>query len=146
MMRSFNHPNIVGLHQVFETYTTIYFVKPYNSNETLGAFLRRSDPNVELQTPRIINSILQALSYLASEGIILQNLNINSVILTKEGNVKIIDFLYLTRSNMADLAQQKALCPGYIAPEVLKYDKRIPETTFNEVSNVFSVGCILFEM
>jgi len=145
-MRSFNHPNIVGLHQVFETYTTIYFAKPYNPSETLGAFLRRSDPNVELQTPRIINSILQGLSYLASEGIFLQNLKINSVILTKEGNIKIIDFLYLTRSNMEDLAQQKALCPGYIAPEVLKYDKRIQGTTFNETSNVFSVGCILFEM
>jgi len=35
---------------------------------------------------------------------------------------------------------------GYIAPEVFSFTKRDPNTSYNEKCDVFSAGCILYEM
>lgn len=64
----------------------------------------------------------------------------------KGGHVKIVDFTFLTQSNMAKLFDENCLSPGYTAPEAFMYEKTIAKTAFDERSNVFSVGCILFEM
>jgi len=68
------------------------------------------------------------------------------VIIDKEGKVKVIDFLFINKANMAELTDEKTLTPGYIAPEIFKYDTMNPRTAYDEKSNIFSVGCIFFEM
>lgn len=149
MARSFNHPNIMRLSQIVEDNGSIYFVKSYDPNESLEFLLREANfpvYNFGSQIAQITKSILQGLDYIASRGAILQNLNLGNVVINKQGQVKIIDFIFLNHFNMVELFHERNLIPGFIAPEVFKYNKAKPKTAFDEKSNVFSVGCILFEM
>jgi len=149
LTRALCHPNLVNLHQVLETHNTIYLSKPYNPKETLDDCFKNSDfPKSDLQpqTTKIIKTTLNVLQFLASERIILQNLCPSSVIIDKEGKVKVVDFVFINKANMAELTDEKALTPGYIAPEIFKYDQMTPRTCYDEKSNIFSVGCIFFEM
>jgi len=150
MMKIFNsHPTIAKLHEVYETTSAVYLVKQYDPNETLEFLLRKSSlqfSNFEYQTAKIIEKILGGLAYLASETAFLHSLSLNNLIIDKEGQVKIVDFTFLTQANMFKLFDQDYLSPGYTAPEAFMYDKTIAKTTFDDRSNVFSVGCILFEM
>jgi len=149
-MKNFNsHPNIAKLHEIYETTSAVYLVKQYDPNETLEFLLRKSSlqfSNFEYQTAKIIENILQALAFLASDAAFLHSLSLNNIIIDKEGQVKIVDFAFLTQANMSKLFDPGYLSPGYTAPEAFMYDKTMTKTTFDDRSNVFSVGCILFEM
>ncbi len=86
------------------------------------------------------------MDYLASEGATFRTLNLNNVLIDQQGNVKITDFYFVTKSNLADFLDDQLLYPGFIAPEIFKYNRKIPSTAYNEKCNVFSAGCILFEL
>jgi len=145
MQRSLNHPNLVSLSQVLETQGSIYFAKPYNPNQSLEFILKKSNQfftSFESQTAKIIKSVLQGLDYLAYQGAMLENLHPGNIVITKEGQVKVVDFVFQTKYEKEELFDETSLRSGYIAPEMLKSSK----TAFDKRSNVFSVGCILFEM
>ena len=146
IMRTLDHPNIVKLHEIYETPSALYLVKQYDPANTLEFLLRKSDlqfSNFEFQTITIISSILQGLAYLASQGAMLMNLNLSTILLDKDGHVKIIDFFLLTKSNKPETLNEGSMSPGYTAPEVFNTAR---SASYDERINVFSVGCILFEM
>jgi len=100
----------------------------------------------ESDTINIIRSILSAIVYLTSKGIIHRDLKPDNILIGEVGKVKFVDFGFATSLHKNEHIFRKCGTPGYIAPEVFKYDQNNPTTSYNDKYDLFSVGCILFYM
>jgi len=150
IMRANDHPSFLKLHEVYETDRSIYLVKEYLPTLTLHSLLSDKDlplSHCGLKAIKIMGSLLRALDYLSSRGFMHRDLNPENILIDKDGNVKITDFGLVTRLSVSNNhTDERCGAPGYIAPEVFKYDKRVISTTYNAKCDVFSAGCIFFEM
>ncbi|MFB1074223.1 serine/threonine-protein kinase [Vibrio diabolicus] len=89
-----SHPNIIRVFD-FGVDGEIYFlVMEYINGETLENLIQRSRPHgLKFNaTLSILNQVLDALSYAHSLGVVHADLKPANVILTSEGNVKLLDF------------------------------------------------------
>lgn len=89
-----SHPNIIRVFD-FGVDGEIYFlVMEYINGETLESLIQRSRPHgLKFNaTLSILNQVLDALSYAHSLGVVHADLKPANVILTSEGNVKLLDF------------------------------------------------------
>jgi len=94
----------------------------------------------------MIRSILAALAYQASKGLMHRDLKPDNILLDKDSKIKIADFGLATLIDLPEYIFKKCGTPGYIAPEVFKYDQKNPSTNYDHRCDVFSAGCIFFYM
>ena len=121
----------------------------YVESKTLQEILRSSDfitSYSEAQIMYLMHSLLDALAYLASQGIMHRDLKPENILVEKGGTIKIIDFGLADNVNSPKNIYQRCGTAGYIAPEVFKYDSENPATFYNHTCDMFSVGCILYYM
>lgn len=149
IMRCINHPNIIQLYEVFETDKSIYLVLELIQGKSLQDVLKK--PTFKEQYPEskcagLILSLLDALAYLSSQNIMHRDLKPDNILLDKGDKLKIVDFGLATFINIDDYIFKKCGTPGYIAPEVFKYDAKVATTNYDDRCDVFSAGCILFYM
>ena len=73
-----------------------------------------------------------------------RDLNPSNIMISSENKIKIID-LGLAKTTIQDQNVIYPVCgtPGYMAPEVINYNK---EVGYNEKADVFSVGLIIYKM
>jgi len=149
IMRALDHENIIKLYEVHETEKSIYLVLELIQGKSLQDVLKRSTFKEEYSEVKIVNmirSILDALAYLASKGIMHRDLKPDNILIDKDGKVKIADFGLATFIDVPEYIFKKCGTPGYIAPEVFKYDQKNASTNYDHQCDVFSAGCILFYM
>ena len=93
----------------------------------------------------ISTELLLGLKELHSNGIIHCNLKPSNVLIDEHGNVKICDFkkaLHVNTMTIADIRRNKrGLSPCYTAPEIFT-----DEGTFSFKSDLWALGCIMYEM
>jgi serine/threonine protein kinase len=146
-----SHPNIVAVFDVGAEGDTQFVVTELLEGETLRAKISAAPlPNDE--TLRIAISIADGLAAAHAKGIIHRDLKPENVFLTSAGGVKILDFGLASMqqsANAADSVVQTAALTepgllmgtiGYTSPEQLAAKPLTPAT------DVFSFGCVLFEM
>lgn len=92
-------PGIVKFYNCFEENKTAYIIMEYLEGKTLKEYLTEGntsqDPYRKLEyneAKRIMDSLLDALQEIHKEGIIHRDIAPDNVFLTKEGEVKLIDF------------------------------------------------------
>jgi len=150
-MRAIDHENIIKLHEVHETEKSVYLVIELVKGKTLESLIKQrtfiDDPSGS-QAVRMLRSILEALQYLSAEGIMHRDLKPSNILVEDSGKVKIVDFGMATYFNNTStkFIFNKCGTPGYIAPEVFKYDPNREITAYNDRCDVFSAGCVLFYM
>lgn len=149
IMRCLNHENVIQLYEVYETEKSIYLVLELIQGRSLQDVLKK--PNFkelysEVKCINLIRSLLDALAYLASQNVMHRDLKPENILLEKNEKVKIVDFGLATFINIDEYLFKKCGTPGYIAPEVFKYDHKVPSTFYDDRCDVFSVGSILFYM
>lgn len=148
-MRAANHENVIKLYEVYETEKSIYLVLELIQGKSMQEVLKKSNFKElysEIKCINLIRSLLDALAYLASRNIMHRDLKPDNILLDKGEKIKIVDFGLATFINIDDYIFKKCGTPGYIAPEVFKYDVKVPTTAYDDRCDVFSVGCILFYM
>lgn len=149
-MRSLDHENIIKLQEVYESSGSVYLVMELAKGRSLQTILEDPSFSTEYSDEKIINilsPVLNALSYLASKGIMHRDLKPDNIMVDEEtGALKIMDFGLATKINIPEYIYKICGTPGYIAPEVFNYNKNVPSTGYNDKCDVFSVGCILFFM
>ena len=148
-MRSLNHDNIIKLHEVHESEKNIYLIMELVQGKPLQDILKRSSFLSDWPETRImemIRSMLDSLVYITSKGLMHRDLKPANILIEKRGKVKIIDFGLATHIKATDYIFKKCGTPGYIAPEVFKYDVKVPGTYYDEKCDIFSVGCIMYYM
>jgi serine/threonine protein kinase len=149
IMRSVSHENVIQLYDVYETEKSIYLVLELIQGKSLQDILKKSNFREEFSELKCINMIrmiLDALAYLSTKSIMHRDLKPDNILLDKGEKIKIVDFGLATFINVPEYIFKKCGTPGYIAPEVFKYDAKNPTTFYDDKCDVFSAGCILYYM
>ncbi len=139
-----NHPNILPLHDSGEADGLLYFVMPYVEGESLRARLEREGPMELDVATRIVREVGGGLAYAHEQGLVHRDIKPENV-LFQAGHALICDFGIAKAANPATSPlTQAGLAIGtltYMSPEQLTGD-----TTIDGRSDVYSLGCLLFEM
>ena len=154
-LAALNDPHILTVHELAQHDGLAYMVLEYLEGETLAARLQRS-PLTPSEVLDLAGQIAAALAVAHEKKIVHRDLKPQNIFLTKGGQVKILDFglARLLEKPAAD-APQNAASPsihgetmagarlgttGYMSPEQVRGE------TVDARSDVFSFGCVLFEM
>ena len=146
-LRALQGQGIFDLLEVHETEQNICLVMELIHQDTLHNLLQDMESSFMLSIPtvqRIMSNILHALSILASYGIIHRNLKPSNILIEDEAKIKIINFSLVTCISAPVSSFKICGTPGYTAPEVFNSMKN--DRVYNEKCDIFSAGCIFFEM
>ena len=148
-----NHPNIAAIYDVVEDGEGDFLVMEYVPGETLAERLRQG-PLAPSAVVSVGAQICDALSEAHAQGLIHRDLKPGNVILTPNGQVKVLDF-GLARARAADdpdtagrggalevsrSAARLAGTPAYMAPEHLRGG------TVDERGDIYALGVTLYEL
>ncbi|MBR1693255.1 MAG: serine/threonine protein kinase [Lachnospiraceae bacterium] len=87
------NPGIVRVHSYFEENGTAYFVMDYLEGQTLQKYLQSHGGKLECGAAwALLKPVADALSAVHAKGIIHRDVKPDNIFITKDGNVKLIDF------------------------------------------------------
>ena len=145
---SLNHPSIVSVFDTGEEDKdgshVPYIVMEYVQGRTLRQLLQqdgRLEPNEAL---RITRATCQALEYSHRAGIVHRDVKPGNVMITPEGDVKVMDFgiARAVSASQATMTQTSSVIgtAQYISPEQARGEH------VDQRSDVYSTGCLLYEL
>jgi serine/threonine protein kinase len=150
ILRELKHPNIVRYYDriIDKKNTKIYIIMEYCEGGDIGALIKRCKKNKEFIAEDVIWKIFTQLVLALHEchtnkggKIMHRDLKPSNVFLDSENNVKLGDFgLSRMLSNESNFAYSQVGTPYYMSPE------QIEENRYNEKSDIWSLGCFLFEL
>ena len=145
---SLNHPAIVAVYDtgesVLDGVPVPYIVMEYVDGRTLRDLLKAEHRVMPTRALEITAQILSALDYSHRNGIIHRDIKPANVMLTRAGDVKVMDFGIARSVAQASAAvTQTAAVIGtaqYLSPEQARGEQVDPR------SDVYSTGCLLYEL
>ncbi|GGX93772.1 Stk1 family PASTA domain-containing Ser/Thr kinase [Streptomyces minutiscleroticus] len=145
---SLNHPAIVAVYDTGEDYidgTSIpYIVMEYVDGSTLRELLHSGRKLLPERAMEMTIGILQALEYSHRNGIVHRDIKPANVMLTRGGQVKVMDFGIARAMGDAGMTMtQTAAVIGtaqYLSPEQAKGEQ------VDARSDLYSTGCLLYEL
>jgi serine/threonine protein kinase len=135
------HPNIVPIFEVGEEAGDLYLVFEYVPGKNLGEFLQQSGALSAIQALNFFRPILDAVSHAHAHGVIHRDLKPSNILIDEDNTARVMDFGIAARVDAPNNnTDEYSGTPAYMAPEYI--DKR----EFNERTDVFSAGLVLYEM
>ncbi|XP_046544586.1 LOW QUALITY PROTEIN: uncharacterized protein LOC124254780 [Haliotis rubra] len=146
LLKNLRHKNIVGyMGTSFEDYTVSIFMQ-FVPGGSIASILARFGALDESVFRRYTRQILEGVEYLHDNDVIHRDIKGGNVMLMPNGDIKLIDFgcakrlcINLSMSQSQILKSMKGT-PYWMAPEVVN------ETGHGKKSDIWSVGCTVFEM
>jgi serine/threonine-protein kinase len=138
-----DHPNVVPLYEAGEEGGTVYVVTRWVEGTELGALIMGEGPLAPGRAARIAAQIAAALEVAHEKGLVHRDVKPSNVIVTHEDHVYMTDFGLAKRAETAPgltAADQMLGTVDYVAPELIEGSE--PDAR----SDVYSLGCVLFEM
>jgi serine/threonine-protein kinase len=146
-----DHPNICPVYAVEEIGDYRIIVMQYLEGDTLSHLIRSGEIKTDQVLP-LARQMVDAIAAAHSHGILHRDIKPGNIMLTRDGQVKILDFGLAKiiqqnnqlgrEENNLSRASQKGLIEGtvaYMSPEQLKAE------TLDYRSDIFSLGTVLFE-
>ncbi len=135
------HPNIVSVYDAGvgdrQTYIVMEFIKANSLAEIIES--KQKIPIVKVLD--IISKCCKALEYAHSKGVIHRDIKPSNILLTKDHNVKIVDFgVAMVRSKIDTLSSGLFGSPSYMSPEQVEEKEVSPST------DLFALGTVLYEL
>ncbi|XP_040057036.2 uncharacterized protein map3k19 isoform X1 [Gasterosteus aculeatus] len=148
LLKNLRHANIVGFLGTSLYQHVVSIFMEYIPGGSIASILQRFGPLPERVLALYTHQILEGVAYLHLNRVIHRDLKGNNVMLMPTGVIKLIDFgcarrlscLNHTASHSADLVKSVHGTPYWMAPEVIN------ETGYGRKSDIWSVGCTVFEM
>ncbi|CAJ1078823.1 serine/threonine-protein kinase PRP4 homolog [Xyrichtys novacula] len=148
LLKTLRHNNIVGFLGTSLHQHVVSIFMEYIPGGSIASILHRFGPLPERVLALYTHQILEGVTFLHLNRVIHRDLKGNNVMLMPTGVIKLIDFgcarrlscLNHTASNSGDLLKSVHGTPYWMAPEVIN------ETGYGRKSDVWSVGCTVFEM
>jgi eukaryotic-like serine/threonine-protein kinase len=145
-----NHPNILAIHDFGEHEGAPYFVTEFLDGETLRVRLN-GGPLPLRKATEVAEQVARGLAAAHDKGIVHRDLKPENIFVTRDGQVKILDFGLAKLApdavtpDAATLASQTEPgvvmgTVGYMSPE------QVRGRTADSRSDLFSLGAILYEM
>src|ERR1019366_2677376 len=145
---SLNHPSIVAVYDTGEDMmgpTPVpYIVMEYVDGRTLRDLLRDDRRLLPERALEITDGVLRALDYSHRNGIVHRDIKPGNVMLTRNGEVKVMDFgiaraVSDTQATMTQTAQVIGTAQ-YLSPEQARGER------VDARSDLYSAGCLLYEL
>ncbi|RLV01456.1 serine/threonine protein kinase [Streptomyces griseocarneus] len=145
---SLNHPSIVAVYDTGEDYvdgvSIPYIVMEYVDGSTLRELLHSGRKLLPERSLEMTIGVLQALEYSHRAGIVHRDIKPANVMLTRTGQVKVMDFGIARAMGDAGMTMtQTAAVIGtaqYLSPEQAKGEQ------VDARSDLYSTGCLLYEL
>ncbi len=145
---SLNNPSIVAVYDTGEDNTggshVPYIVIEYVDGRTLRDLLRDDRRLLPERALEITDGVLRALDYSPSNGIVHRDIKPGNVMLTRSGQVKVMDFgIARAVSDAQATMTQTAQVIGtaqYLSPEQARGER------VDARSDLYSTGCLLYEL
>ncbi len=144
--RSLTHPNIVRIHDIGETeqgctYITMEYVKGQPLDEVVKS---RGNTGLPMATTiKFLSEILEGVGYAHKRGIIHRDIKPANILLTEEGEIKIVDF-GLARSSGTDMSLTKTGeavgTPAFMAPEQFR------GSGIDQRADVYALGIMAYQL
>ena len=136
-----NHPNIVTIYDVGVTGDIVYIATEFIDGRSLRDMLGSGARPMPARAAQIAAQILDGLDFVHERGLVHRNISPDTVIVLRNGAVKITDFGIARPSRgphtqIADLVAS----PRYTSPEQVTGEK------VDERSDIFSLGAVLYEL
>jgi serine/threonine protein kinase len=145
LMAKLQHPNIVGLIDFFEQDGNLYLIMEYVEGIGLDDFIKNLNTPVSIERGKnIMLQILNGFAYAHSNGIIHRDVKPSNILITKNDEVKILDFGI---AKMLDDVKNKLTKTGtqigtayYMSPEQVKAQE------LDQRTDIYSLGITFYEL
>jgi serine/threonine-protein kinase len=143
-----NHPNIVAVYDTGESeingVSVPYIVMEYVEGKTLREMLRE-EPSISVDVAlEVTSEILTALDYSHRAGIVHRDIKPGNVMITENGQVKVMDFgIARAMGEAGQTMTQTSMVVGtaqYLSPEQARGE------TADARSDLYATGCVLYEL
>ncbi len=146
MLATLRHHGLAAVTDIFAEYGNWYLVMDYIEGETLGNYLAQHGGRLTVdEALHITRQLCEVLAYLHNQTppVIFRDLKPGNVMLTRQGDVKLIDFgiaRFFKPGKTGDTVNLGT--PGYAAPE--QYGKMGAQS--GPRADVYSLGVLLLQM
>lgn len=147
LCQNLHHPLFVRVFRLQDLATGCYYTMEFVEGETLDVFLprlRRSMPweGWLARVFEVVQALLDGLDYLHQQGVIHRDLKPQNILVTAQGEIKLIDLGLAGQHQVSRVTDKGTLVgtPHYIAPELLQ------EAELDVRSDLYSLGVLVFEM
>ena len=145
---SLNHPSVVAVYDTGEDMASglpvPYIVMEYVDGRTVRDLLQEGHRLLPERSIEIIDGVLRALDYSHQAGIVHRDIKPGNVMVTRNGDVKVMDFgIARAMSDAQSTMTQTAQVIGtaqYLSPEQARGER------VDSRSDLYSTGCLLYEL
>jgi serine/threonine-protein kinase len=145
LMIDFNNDYIVSVYDIFKEGSSYYIAIEYVDGVSLSDLIRRERYLTNEASLLIFYEVCKALKYVHDKNIVHRDIKPGNILISKEGEVKLIDFGIATSDDEVDDGLTKEGMtlgtPSYMAPEQIKDSKNVDKR-----ADIYSMGVMLYEM
>jgi len=144
VLKMCQHPNIIGLIDLFENQDYYFIVLEYMAGSDLFDYLQARDFNLgENRVREISYQLALGVKYLHSYGIVHRDLKLENVMMsdtTEQSLPKLVDFGLAKMIGPKEKADEPFGTLGYVAPEILE------KKPYSLQCDLWSLGCIIYAL
>ncbi|KAM8831689.1 serine/threonine-protein kinase PAK 6-like [Spinachia spinachia] len=140
IMRDYRHHNVVEMFGSALVEEELWVIMEYLQGGALTHIVSKIRLEEE-QTATVCHSVLEALSYLHSQGVVHRDIKSDSILLSVDGTIKLSDFGFCAQISR-EVPKRRSLVgtPYWMAPEV------ISKTPYGTEVDIWSLGIMVVEM
>jgi serine/threonine-protein kinase len=139
------HPHIVPLHDSGSADGMLYYVMAYMAGENLRERLQRERQLALPDVVRITREVAQALSYAHSHGVLHRDIKPENIVFSG-GAAVVADFGIARAITNAGTERLTATGIALGTPDYMSPEQAFGESFISERSDVYSLGCVAYEM
>ena len=148
IMQRVEHKNIVLLNEVIQTSKQILIIMEYIKGISLREYYNKEikyqkniSPNKLILLKKMFKQIFSAMNYLHKNHIVHRDIKLENILLTKDEEIKIIDFGFGMYNPEERLQNFFCGTPNYMAPEI-----SMKQSYVGQYADMWSLGILFYKM